>query len=348
MRVIAETTGMRWVCVAKVTADKWTLCAVHDGLALGLVPGDCLAIEDTFCDQVRKTNKGVVIDSVSDNPAYLEHPITKMFGFQSYFSLPVYRADGTFFGTLCGLDHKTVRVSDPKILDMIGLFAEILSSLIDADVQLRDAENALQAERETVDLREQFIAVLGHDIRNPLSSIMSGAEILATRSQNEGTLDVARRIKRSAARIATLIDDVMDFARSKLGGGLPVSARAAIDLGAALGHVVAELRDAYPQCVIASRVDIRDPVFCDSARISQLLSNLLANAIVHGRDGAQITVDVFGMNGGVTPLRGELRASDPARDCGAPLPALPARPREPGTRRVGLGPLHCIRDRKVT
>ena len=299
MRVIAETTGMRWVCVAKVTAEHWTLCAVHDSLEFGLGPGDRLAIDDTFCDRVRRTSQGVVIDSVSESEEFRDHPIPKMFGFQSYFSLPVLCSDGSFFGTLCGLDPVSAKVSDPKVLDMIGLFAEMLSGQIDADARLRDAEMALEAERETVDLREQFIAVLGHDIRTPLSSIMTGAEIVAARSSDEGMLDVARRIKRSAARIATLIDDVMDFARGKLGGGLHVSARAASDLGAALAHVVAEMRGAYPGREIASRISIGQPVFCDPARIAQLLSNLLANAVVHGDSGAEVSVEAFGANGGL-------------------------------------------------
>lgn len=299
MRVIAETTGMRWVCVAKVTADHWTLCAVHDSLEFGLGPGDRLAIEDTFCDRVRRTGQGVVIDAVTDSEEFRDHLVPKMFGFQSYFSLPVLRSDGSFFGTLCGLDPLPAKVSDPKVLDMIGLFAEMLSSQIDVDARLREAQEALEAERETVDLREQFIAVLGHDIRTPLSSIMTGAEIVAARSGDEGVLDVARRIKRSAARIATLIDDVMDFARGKLGGGLHLSPRAVADLGAVLAHVVAEARGAYPDSQIACRVAIGDPVFCDSARLAQLLSNLLVNAIVHGDSGEEVAVEAIGTNGGL-------------------------------------------------
>ncbi|WP_157778517.1 histidine kinase dimerization/phospho-acceptor domain-containing protein [Massilia violaceinigra] len=62
----------------------------------------------------------------------------------------------------------------------------------------REARRALDASRENVDLREQFIAVPGHDIRTPLSSIMTGAEIVAARSSDAATQEVAKRIKRSA------------------------------------------------------------------------------------------------------------------------------------------------------
>ena len=199
LRVIAETTGMRWVGIAKVAADEWTLCAVHDRLSFGLSPGDSLAVEDTFCRQVRDTGQEMAIDSVAGDTVFREHRIPKMFGFDSYFAFPVRRGDGTFFGTLCGLDPDPARISNSTVCEMIRLFAEMLSGRIDGDAELRDAHWALKAERENVELREQFIAVLGHDIRTPLSSIMAGSEILLARSQEDGTRDVAARVKRSAA-----------------------------------------------------------------------------------------------------------------------------------------------------
>lgn len=312
MRVVAQTTGMRWVGVAKVTEEAWTLCAVHDELEFGLAPGDTLALEDTFCDRVRRTGVHLVVDSVADHPDLSHDSVPRMLGFQSCFSLPVRRADGTFFGTLCGFDPAPMDVSDPKVLDMLGLFAELLSGQMDAQSRLREVQHALEAERKTVELREQFIAVLGHDIRTPLSAIMAGAEIVSARSRDDATLDIASRIKRSASRIAALIDDVMDFARGKLGGGLQLDIRAADDLGAILLHVVAEIQGAYPRSLVDSRITLRDPVICDPARVAQLLSNLVANAIVHGREGADITVEASGCNGGLLLS---------VANFGAPIPA---------------------------
>ena len=91
----------------------------------------------------------------------------------------------------------------------------------------------------------------------------------------------------------------MDFAKGKLGGGLHVSPREAPGLGAALVHVIAELREAYPKSAVASRVEIRDSVFCDPARVCQLFSNLLVNAIVHGQRGTLISAEAIGSNGGL-------------------------------------------------
>ena len=299
LRVISNITGMRWVGIAKVTGETWTLCAAHDCLGFGLAPGDRLPIKDTLCDRVRCDEASIVIDCVSDHPIYRHHHVPQTHGFESYFSLPVSRADGTFFGTLCGFDTDRSPISDPKFVDMLALFAELLSGQLDSDSRLREARSALDASRENVDLREQFIAVLGHDIRTPLSSIMTGAEIVAARSSDGSILDVAKRIKRSAARIATLIDDVMDFARGKLGGGLPITPGSADDLGATLAHVVAELQGAYPRSELACEIAIQDPVFCDRDRVAQLLSNLVVNAIVHGREGAGIAIRAAGSSGGL-------------------------------------------------
>lgn len=290
MRVIAETTGLGWVCVSRVTPDAWTMCAVRDRLGFGLEPGDQIDIANTFCDQVRRLDAGVVIDDVSNDPRYRDHPIPKMFGFGSYFSIPVHRADGSFFGTLCGLDPKPARLTDPRILDTLKLFAELLSGQIESEIRLGDAERELDAERQTAELREQFIAVLGHDLRTPLSSILTGAETLRHVAPNAQVLAVSDRISRSGHRIASLVDDVMDFTRGKMGGALPTQRRAEPGLRDALGHVVAELRSAHPGHLVESDMNFEGAVFCDEKRIAQLASNLIVNAIVHGSPDHPVSV----------------------------------------------------------
>jgi signal transduction histidine kinase len=290
MRVIAQTTGLRWVCVSRVTADAWTMCAVHDELGFGLVPGDEIEIANTFCDQVRRSSVGVVIDDVANDDVYSSHPVPKLFGFQSYFSLPVYRKDGEFFGTLCGLDPNPASLRAPKTLDTLQLFAELLSGQIDAEQGLSAAKAELEAEKQAVELREQFIAILGHDMRTPLASMMMGGEVIARLTDDERILKVAARIERSGQRIANLIDDAMDFTRSKMDGVLASDQRLDADLQATLTHVVAELRGAYPNSVIDADILIDAPVHCDGKRIAQLASNLIVNAIVHGAPGMPVAV----------------------------------------------------------
>jgi sigma-B regulation protein RsbU (phosphoserine phosphatase) len=153
----------------------------------------------------------------------------------------------------------------------------------------RAAETILDDERETARLREQFIAVLGHDLRNPLSAIASGADMLLRLSIEDRTVAIAKLIQGSAMRMGAMIDDVMDFARGRLGGGIAVTRRR-VDLAPVLEHVVDELRTAHPSRNIEAAFALTGDVVCDPGRLSQLLSNLLANAITHGSAEAPIRV----------------------------------------------------------
>lgn len=150
------------------------------------------------------------------------------------------------------------------------------------------AENALTREREMVVLREQLIAVLGHDLRNPLSAIKMAVEILAQSPgpKNEMLLGT---LKRSSARMAELVDNIMDFARTRMGEDIIIARENAL-LNPLLNQVVAEIKLIYPSKKITTFFEIEEPVYCDPNRIAQLLSNLLANAITHGEPDSPVQV----------------------------------------------------------
>ena len=158
--------------------------------------------------------------------------------------------------------------------------------LLNARDQSRSSEAAARAilkdERETSQLREQFIAVLGHDLRNPLASIDAGARILLRRTKDETEVRVLQMMQTTVTRMSGLIDDVMDFARGRLGGGITLSRNANRPLEPVLAQVVDELRTTMPDRVIESDFRITDPVNCDRSRIGQMVSNLLVNALTHG------------------------------------------------------------------
>ncbi len=144
-------------------------------------------------------------------------------------------------------------------------------------------EAVLLDERETSALREQFIAVLGHDLRNPLAGIGGGVELMMREGMpHERRVAVGRMVGLSVARMAGLIEDVMDFARGRLGGGLTLARDADQLLEPVLRQVVDELRAAVPEREINVAVDLPGPVDCDRDRIAQMVSNLLGNAITHG------------------------------------------------------------------
>lgn len=282
LSVMAEMTGLRFVCVAHVTPDSWTTCAVLDRIGFGLQPGDPLDVRTTLCDSVRQADAVIVIDHVTEDELYRDHPCPRQYGFQSYISIPIHDTSGAFFGTLCGLDPLPLTLSDPKTVKSLELFAQLISKQLEAERRHADRVSELTDERHTAQLREQFIAVLGHDIRTPLSSILHGAEILQRRGGDEATLAIAATISRSGQRIGRMIDDVLDFARGRLGGGIGLRREAVADLGEALEQTIEECRAEHPGRTVERDIAIAGTVWCDRDRVTQLLANLLANALRYG------------------------------------------------------------------
>jgi signal transduction histidine kinase len=158
----------------------------------------------------------------------------------------------------------------------------------------KEAEIALSSNAA---LREQFIAVLGHDLRNPLAAINGGMNLLLKRPLDEKAKAIVDLVRGSATRMAGLIDNVMDFARGRLGGGLPLERSAAGQLEPLLRQVVAELQTIAHDRVIESRFAVTEPVECDLARIGQLVSNLVGNAIDHGAHSQPIQVTAATQDG---------------------------------------------------
>jgi len=152
-------------------------------------------------------------------------------------------------------------------------------------VQGHDVTEQKQAEialTNTSALREQFIAVLGHDLRNPLAAIDGGMNLLLRTPLNENAKNIIDLIQRSVIRMGGLIDNVMDFARGRLGGGFALNRSVADPLEPLLRQIVEELQTVTPDRRIEAHFTLTDSIDCDRPRIGQLFSNLLGNALSHG------------------------------------------------------------------
>jgi PAS domain S-box-containing protein len=152
-------------------------------------------------------------------------------------------------------------------------------------------EQRLLAEREqTVRFAEQFVGVLGHDLRNPLNAITMGATILQRRGALEGT--DARRVQQigsSAHRMARMVDQLLDMTRARLGGGIPIQ-RSNTDLVDVIASATEELATANPAVEIRHTLPARLVGMWDGDRLAQVVSNLVGNAIEHGDPARAVTV----------------------------------------------------------
>jgi PAS domain S-box-containing protein len=178
------------------------------------------------------------------------------------------------------------------------------------------AEAAMLAEKARIqEFQERFLAILGHDLRNPLAAIEMAANLLRAHGAKDApTLRILDRIDASSLRMSRMIEQILDLTRSRLSGGLEMK-RAPMDLCTVISGVVEELRTAHPsrtidvRCLPASGMWDRD-------RLEQVFSNLIANAIHYGssehpitvasrQDGNSVAVEVH--NHGV-PIPEELQA----------------------------------------
>ncbi len=149
--------------------------------------------------------------------------------------------------------------------------------------------------------------MLGHDLRNPLGAISSGVTLLEKTPLNERGASLVAMMQKCTGRMAELIDNVLDFARGRLGAGISLDIRKDTRLEPVLHQVISELRTSWPDRAISVDYDLRHPVDCDASRIAQLFSNLLGNALNYGapnqavRVGAKSgegTFELFVANGG--------------------------------------------------
>lgn len=204
-----------------------------------------------------------------------------------YAGAPLRDPAGVPIGSICVIDTEAREggLTENQTAGLVALGRQV-SALLEArrvlvEERLR-MEAALQHERQVAELRERFIAVLGHDLRNPLAAIDAGLRIIERDPTGARAMSVMAMMKTSAVRMAKLIENTLDFARSRLGGGLELSRSTDAPLEPVLEQVITELRWSRPEARIETRIELSRPVPCDPDRIGQMFSNLLSNALTHG------------------------------------------------------------------
>ncbi len=203
-------------------------------------------------------------------------------------------------------------------------------------------QTALRNKEEEAKLREQFIAVLGHDLRNPLAALQAGFALLGreTNLSDRGQA-VIESSNQTARRMSGLIDDLLDFARARLGSGISLDLSSGADLPGAIEATVEEIRLAHPEVPIVSDIRITRDIRCDIGRICQLCSNLVANAVTHGIPGEPIELQAFTDEEGLTIAvsnRGKSMSDEVIARLFEPFVREQTRPSQEG---LGLGLFIC-------
>jgi two-component system sensor histidine kinase/response regulator len=188
--------------------------------------------------------------------------------------------------------------------------------------QKQQLARELNDRTETLRLNEMFSALLAHDLRSPLSAILAAAHLLQRRSADTASVESAGRIISSGTRMARLIEDMLDLARARLGGGIAVKPQPA-DFKALVERVLREQQLAAPSREVKSSFagDLNGQ--WDPERIAQAAANLIGNALQHGEPGCVVEVHLDGTrpecvtltvrNGGTIPPQLVAHLFDPFR-----------------------------------
>jgi len=244
----------------------------------------------TMLDQASKSRGELDADGAGTQTAAQEHGTGRA---ESGFSVEelvaefrALRASVIFLWT-----EKQVTVGQDELEELIR-FNEAIDQAI--------AESIERYTHAIARSRDRFLAILGHDLRTPIGSIMTASTfMLEAGGLTEPYLTLVSRNAGTARRMNQMVADLLDFTRASLGEGIPV-VRAEMDVGSMVRGVVAEVGILYPSSVLEVTANGELTGAWDEARLAQALTNLVVNAIQHGYPTAPINVAAHGSGQHVT------------------------------------------------
>ena len=279
--ILDEWTDFARTCAP--ASDDMTLSALRDHAEEMLVAiAADLDTEQTPAEQDEKSRgRGVPAEGTT---AAQEHGSDRAdSGFTMEQMVSEYRALRASVIRLWGLESGELGTTD--IEDLIRFNEAIDQSL---------AESVARYAAELDRSREMFLAVLGHDLRTPLGAVITSATFMLDLGElEEPYLTLMTRIASSSRRMDRMVGDLLDLTRSRLGGGISIEPTD-MDLQIAIRDVVSELGSLYPTAPIEVRLSGDLHGRWDPDRISQILTNLMGNAVEHGSPGSPVTVTVDG------------------------------------------------------
>ncbi|MBC7975450.1 MAG: PAS domain S-box protein, partial [Myxococcales bacterium] len=201
----------------------------------------------------------------------------------------------------------------------------------------RDAERDQQITdlTRTVRLNDMFAGILGHDLRGPLSTIVMASQLLLGSVDDPKGVRTIQRVLNSADRMQRMIDQLLDFARARVDGGIELERRT-IDVADLARDATEELRFAHPEWKLELDVQGNLRGDYDTARLAQVFSNLIGNAAQHGSPDVPLRITLDGRDPAAIQVAIENRGMIPPETL-ASLFSPVRGSHQKGTRSRGLG-----------
>lgn len=155
-------------------------------------------------------------------------------------------------------------------------------------------ESAIRYSQQSDRTRNTFLAILSHDLRSPLTTMtMAGALLSRPSADPSSSVQIGARVARSAATMTTMVNDLLEFARTQLGGRMPVTPSLG-DIGEICKRAVEDASAAHPKCKFQLSTTGEMIGDFDAPRLAQLFSNLLNNAAQYRSDDQPVTITACG------------------------------------------------------
>ncbi|HEY7725969.1 MAG TPA: GAF domain-containing sensor histidine kinase [Anaeromyxobacteraceae bacterium] len=245
-----------------------------------------------------------LVDSVAAEPelaAACQRPgraaeILRRLGLESFVTVPL-AARGRRLGALTLACGDSGRRYDAAALAFAQELGSLCALALDNVRLFRDgeearslAERSARIQEDAARFGEQLLGIVSHDLRTPLAAIVASNQLALRRAGgDEALLRPLRRAAGAAKRMEGMVADLLDFTRARLGGGIPLRRREA-DLGKIARYAVEEAQAAHPEHPLVHRLHY-EKALCDPDRMSQVVQNLIANALEHGAPRAPVVVE---------------------------------------------------------
>lgn len=316
LNVICQTTGMGFAAIARVTEDKWIACQVQDDIGFGLKSGGELEIRTTICNEIRDSGNGVIINHVSLDNDFKNHHTPAKYGFQSYISMPIFRKNGSFFGTLCAIDPNPRDLKKPEIIDLFNLFADLISFHLEAEEQLDQTLQNLKSQQNfnerleakikerTTELEEknemlvktnkelqEFNYISSHDLQEPLRKIqtfISRIQLSEADNSFDTNSSYLNKISDSVQRMRLLINDLLSYSQTDESR----KKFELVDLENILSEVINDLKEEIHHKSADVQIGKMGKVKAIPFQVTQLFYNLIGNSIKYASDKRPLKITV--------------------------------------------------------
>ncbi len=241
-----------------------------------------IAVGDGFAGTIAATRKPLLVHDAARDPVVKSDVVRERL--RAIYGVPLIDAQGNLLG-VAHMGSRTAYDFQPEDLILFRALANRATTLIES----REASDRLLANEQQ---REGFIAILGHDLRTPLNAVVGSAQVLLAHGKlEEEDRAIVNRIARAGGRMSRLVTDILDFARARLGSGIPLNP-VRVNLDDIVRTCAEELRLEHPGRTVNVTATIRSPVCCDPDRVAQIVTNLVGNALRHGLGGpVEVRVD---------------------------------------------------------